>query len=45
MSKTAEGAKEYLDKYVYDPQNHDEYLELIGKERLQVCVELREKRI
>jgi 3-oxoacid CoA-transferase subunit A/glutaconate CoA-transferase subunit A len=44
MSKTAEGAKEYLDKYVYGPKNHDEYLELIGKEKLQECVELRERR-
>ena len=44
MSKTAEGAKEYLDKYVYGPKNHDEYLKLIGEERLKQCVELREKR-
>lgn len=44
MSKTAEGAKEYLDKYVYGPKNHDEYLELIEAERLRGCVELREKR-
>jgi acyl CoA:acetate/3-ketoacid CoA transferase alpha subunit len=44
MSKTAEGAKEYLDKYVYGPKNHDEYLKLIGEEHLQACVELREKR-
>ena len=32
MSKTAEGAQEYLDKYVYGVKNHDEYLELIGSE-------------
>ena len=44
MSKTAEGAQEYLDKYVYGLINHAEYLELIGKEKLQECVELREKR-
>ncbi len=44
MSKTAEGAQAYLDKYVYGIENHDEYLELIGKERLGACVELREKR-
>jgi acyl CoA:acetate/3-ketoacid CoA transferase alpha subunit len=44
MSKTAEGAQEYLDKYVYGPKNHDEYLKLIGEERLKQCVELREKR-
>jgi len=24
----------YLDKYIYDVQNHQEYLELIGSERL-----------
>lgn len=44
MSKTAEGAKTYLDKYVFGVKNHDEYLELIGEERLQQAVELREKR-
>jgi len=44
MSKTAEGAKTYLDKYVFGVMNHDEYLELIGEERLQQAVELREKR-
>jgi len=45
MSKTAEGAKAYLNKYVFGLKNHDEYLKLIGEERLQQCVELREKRI
>ena len=44
MGKTAEGAQAYLDKYVYGVKNHDEYLELIGEQRLQACVELREKR-
>ena len=44
MSKTAEGAKEYLDKYVYGVKNHDEYLELVGEEKLGECVELRERR-
>jgi acyl CoA:acetate/3-ketoacid CoA transferase alpha subunit len=44
MSKTAEGAKEYLDKVVFGLKNHDEYLKLIGEERLLECVELREKR-
>lgn len=33
-SKTAEGAQAYLDKYVYGVKNHQEYLELIGQERL-----------
>ncbi len=44
MSKTPEGAKEYLDKYVYGVKNHAEYLELIGEEKLGKCVELRERR-
>ena len=45
MSKTAEGAREYLDKYVYGIKDHDAYMDLIGKQRLQECVDLREKRI
>ncbi|MCJ7435490.1 MAG: hypothetical protein MUO77_18565 [Anaerolineales bacterium] len=44
MSKTAEGAQQYLEKYVYGPKNHDDYLQLIGEERLAKCVELRERR-
>jgi hypothetical protein len=44
MSKTAEGAQEYLDKYVYGVKNHEEYLELIGREKLEECIELRERR-
>mgnify|MGYP001209285742 FL=1 len=44
MSKTAEGSQQYLEKYVYGPKNHDEYLKLIGEERLAKCVELRERR-
>ncbi|MEJ2485415.1 MAG: CoA-transferase [Anaerolineales bacterium] len=44
MSKTAEGANAYLDKYVYGLDTHDDYLALIGEQRLQECVELREKR-
>jgi hypothetical protein len=44
LSKTAEGAKEYLDKYVHNLKDHDEYLKLIGEERLAKCVELRERR-
>jgi len=45
MSKTAEGARDYLDRYVYGLNNHAEYLALIGEKRLQECVELREQRI
>ncbi len=44
-SRTAEGAKAYLDKYVYGVKNHQEYLELIGQERLDKLVEEREKRV
>jgi hypothetical protein len=44
MSKTAEGAKAYLDKYVYGVKDHESYLSLIGQERLNQCVELRERR-
>jgi acyl CoA:acetate/3-ketoacid CoA transferase alpha subunit len=44
MSKTDQGAQEYLDKYVYRLKDHSEYLELIGEERLQACVDLRERR-
>ena len=44
MSASAEGANEYLDKYVFGVKNHDAYLELVGKERLKQAVENREKR-
>lgn len=44
-SKTAEGVKEYLDKYVYGLANHQEYMKLIGDERLSKLVEEREKRV
>lgn len=43
-SKTAEGAQTYLDKYVNGVRNHQEYLDLIGKERLEQLAEDREKR-
>jgi glutaconate CoA-transferase subunit A len=44
FSKTVEGTKAYLDKYVYGVQNHQEYMQLIGKERLAQLVDEREKR-
>lgn len=44
MSKTPEGAREYLDKYVYNLKDHEAYLALVGEERLKSCVELRERR-
>ncbi len=34
-SKTEEGTKAYLDKYVYGVANHEEYLDLVGRERLE----------
>ncbi|HHS97556.1 MAG TPA: CoA transferase subunit A [Chloroflexi bacterium] len=34
-SKTEEGTQAYLDKYIYGVANHQEYLELIGEERLE----------
>ncbi|NJD59494.1 MAG: CoA transferase subunit A [Anaerolineales bacterium] len=44
-SKTAEGAKAYLDKYVYGVANHEEYMKLIGEEQLSQLVDQREKRV
>lgn len=43
-SKTAETSQVYLDKYVYGVKNHTEYLELVGKEKLERCVSERERR-
>ncbi|TET38591.1 MAG: CoA transferase subunit A [Anaerolineales bacterium] len=34
-SKTEDGAKEYLDKYIYRTKDHQEYLEMIGVDRLE----------
>jgi acyl CoA:acetate/3-ketoacid CoA transferase len=44
-SKTEEGAKAYLDKYIYGVASHQEYMDLIGKERLTQLVDEREKRV
>jgi acyl CoA:acetate/3-ketoacid CoA transferase alpha subunit len=44
-SKTPEGAKAYLDKYVYGVANHQEYMQLIGDERHAQLVDQREKRV
>lgn len=44
-SRTPEGAKAYLDKYVFGVKNHQEYLELIGERRLDQLVSEREKRM
>ena len=43
-SKTEEGSRAFLDKYVYGVQNHQEYLNLIGQERLERVVGMREVR-
>jgi len=34
VSKTEEGAQGYIDKYIHSVNNHQEYLEMIGKDRL-----------
>jgi acyl CoA:acetate/3-ketoacid CoA transferase len=34
LSQTPEGMKEYMDKHVYGVKSHQEYLKLIGAERL-----------
>ncbi len=44
-SKTPEGTKAYLDKYIYGVTNHQEYLELIGEQHLSQLVDEREKRV
>lgn len=43
-SKTVEGAQAYLDKYIHEIKDHEEFLKLIGDSRLKQCVELRERR-
>jgi glutaconate CoA-transferase subunit A len=43
-SKTEEESRAFLTQYVYDVQNHQEYLDLIGQERLERVTELREVR-
>lgn len=44
-SKTPEGTQSYLDKYIYGIANHQEYMKLIGEERLKKLVDEREKRV
>jgi acyl CoA:acetate/3-ketoacid CoA transferase alpha subunit len=43
-SKTAETSQAYLDKYVYGVKNHAEYLNLVGRDRLEQLVAERERR-
>ncbi len=35
-SKTEEGTQVYLEKYIHNLANHQEYLELVGRERLEI---------
>jgi len=44
MSKTVEGTQSYLDKYAFGVANHQEYMQLIGEERLARLVDERERR-
>ncbi len=41
---TEEGAQAYIDKYVRGVADHQEYLDLIGRDRLDRLVEMRERR-
>ena len=43
-NKTAEGAQEYLNTYVHGVADHQAYLDLIGRERLDRLIEKRERR-
>lgn len=43
-SKTVEGAGLYIDKYVHNLKDHQQYLHLIGQDRLNLAIEQREKR-
>jgi glutaconate CoA-transferase subunit A len=43
-NKTPEGAQAYLDRYVYGVPDHQAYLELIGRGRLDDLVAMRERR-
>jgi 3-oxoacid CoA-transferase subunit A/glutaconate CoA-transferase subunit A len=43
LSKTAEGAREYLDKYVYGPADFEAYLDLVGgRARMQELARIEE---
>lgn len=42
--RTAEGAQSYLQKYIYDVEDHRAYLDLVGEERLAQVREERERR-
>jgi hypothetical protein len=44
MSKTAEGAQTYLDRFVHGLADHQAYLDWVGQPRLAQLVEERERR-
>jgi hypothetical protein len=39
-SKTPETTQEYLQKFIYDLKDHQEYLDFVGKERLQELTDM-----
>jgi hypothetical protein len=43
-NKTADGAQAYLDKLVHGVSDHEEYLGLVGRQRLDELIEMRERR-
>ncbi len=43
-NKTAEGAQAYMDRLVHGLADHEEYLERVGRQRLDELIEMRERR-
>ncbi len=43
-NKTAEGAQAYMDRLVHGVADHEEYLERVGRQRLDELIEMRERR-
>jgi acyl CoA:acetate/3-ketoacid CoA transferase alpha subunit len=43
-NKTADGAQAYMDRLVYGAADHEEYLELVGRQRVDELIEMRERR-
>lgn len=44
MIKTEEGTKEYLEEYIYSVKDHNEYLEKIGRDRLEYLKKIAMRR-
>jgi hypothetical protein len=38
MSKNAEGVKDYIQKWIYNIDNHVEYLKMVGSDKLNSFV-------